>query len=94
MAGKLSRKRNNCFRFTPTILYSWFVFLNEVNHCSSCFSSLSKSYIAVQGTTSDKSMKEGLRSFYVVDRRTPMATPTKKAMDAFFVTLRESGKRL
>ena len=30
-------------------LYSWFFFLNEANHCSSCFSSLiSKSYLAVQ----------------------------------------------
>ena len=30
-------------------LYSWIFFLNEANHCSSCFSSLiSKSYLAVQ----------------------------------------------
>ena len=29
-------------------------------------------------------MKETLRSFYVVDRRTSMATPTKKAKDTFF----------
>ena len=29
-------------------------------------------------------MKETLRSFYVVDRRTSMATPTKKAMDTSF----------
>ena len=29
-------------------------------------------------------MKETLRSFYVIDRHTSMATPTKKAKDTLF----------
>ena len=33
---------------------------------------------------SDKSMEEGLRSFYVVDHHTPMDMPTKKVTDTFF----------
>ena len=34
-------------------------------------------------------MKKTMKSFYVVYRRTSMATPTKKARDTFFVTLRK-----
>ena len=39
VAGKLPHKRNNCFRFTPTIVQLVFL-LNEANYCSSCVSSL------------------------------------------------------
>ena len=50
----------------------------------SCVVSQSCKYtVAVQGTTSDKSMKAWEVS--VVDRHTPMATPTNKAMDTFFL---------
>ena len=56
-------------------------FLNEANDWSSCFSSLSKSYIAVLQA---KKKHEGLRSFHV-DCHTKMAMPTKKTMDTFFL---------
>ena len=48
VAGKLHTSAIIVSGLRPP-LYSWFFFLNEANHCSSCFSSLiSKSYLAVQ----------------------------------------------
>lgn len=88
---KLPHKCNNCsscahHRITGLQLV---FFLNEENDWSSCFSSLSKSYIPILQATKH----ESLRSFYVIDCHTKMGMPIKKkAMDTFFATLLESGK--
>ena len=76
-------------------LYSWFFFLNEANHCSSCFSSLSKSHLAVQPYYKRQKYEGNPEKF--LRRRSPYINGHAYQEGhgyIFFVTLRESGKRL
>ena len=82
-------------RFMPTIVQLFFFFLNEVNHCSSCFSSLSRSYVAVQPYY--RRQKHEGRPKKFLRRRSPYINGHAHQEGhgyMFIATLRESDKRL